>query len=45
MRDGTAYAEFCREGASFQEAVQTATKNVESAGVGVEQVEPDELVT
>ena len=47
IRDGTAYAEFCREAASFQEAVHSAAKDVERAGVGarVEQVEPDELVT
>ena len=47
MRDGTVYAEFCREGASFQEAMLSAARDVERAGVGakVEQVEPDELVT
>ncbi len=47
MRDGMAYAEFCREGASFQEAMQSATRDVERTGVSakVEQVERDELVT
>jgi hypothetical protein len=47
VRDGTVYAEFCREGASFQEAMLSAVRDVEMAGVGpkVEQVEPDELVT
>ena len=47
MRDGVAYAEFCREAESFQKAVLSAIQNVETAGVGarVEHVEPDELVT
>jgi hypothetical protein len=47
MRDGTAYAQFCRQAASFREAILSATKDVEMAGVGarVEQAEPDELVT
>jgi hypothetical protein len=47
MRDGTAYAEFCREADSFQQAVLSAIRDVEAAGLGirVEHVEPDELVT
>jgi hypothetical protein len=32
MREGTAYAEFCREADSFQQAVLSAVKNVETAG-------------
>jgi hypothetical protein len=32
MRDGTAYAEFCREAGSFPEAVLSAVKDVETAG-------------
>jgi hypothetical protein len=34
MRDGTVYAEFCREGASFQEAMISAVSDVKMAGVG-----------
>jgi hypothetical protein len=47
MRDGVAYAEFCREADSFRGAVLSAIRDVESADVGakVEHVEPDELVT
>lgn len=47
MRDGVAFAEFCREANSFQGAVFSAIRNVEGAGVGakVEHIEPDELVT
>ncbi len=47
MRDGVAYAEFCREADSFREAVLSAIGDVESAGVGalVEHVEPDEFVS
>ncbi len=47
MRDGVAYAEFCREADSFEEAVISAKRNVESADIGakVEHIEPDELVT
>ena len=47
MRDGVAYAEFCREADSFPEAVLSAIRDVEAAGAGakVEHVEPDELVT
>ena len=32
MRDGTAYAEFCREADSLPQAVSSAVKNVETAG-------------
>jgi len=47
MRDGVAYAEFCREAESFREAVLSAIGDVESAGVGVtvEHVEPEENTT
>src|ERR1700728_3856350 len=47
MRDGVAYAEFCRESDSFREAVLSAIGDVESAGVQatVEHIEPDEFVT
>lgn len=47
MRDGIAYAEFCREAASFRKAVLSAIRDVESAGLDarVEHVEPDEFVT
>jgi hypothetical protein len=47
MRDGVAYADFCREGDSFQQAVLSAIRDVESVAVGAqaEHVEPDELVT
>jgi hypothetical protein len=47
MRDGVAYAEFCREADSFRQAVLSAIKNVEAASVGarVEHVEPDDLVS
>jgi hypothetical protein len=47
MRDGVAYAEFCREADSFREAVLSAISDVESVGVGalVEHVEPDEFVS
>ena len=42
MRDGVAYADFCREADSFPRAVASATRSVEAAGVGakVEHVEP-----
>ena len=33
MRDGTAYAEFCREADSLPQTVSSAVKNVETAGV------------
>ena len=47
VRDGTFYAEFCREGASFQEAMLSAARDVEMAGVGAkgEQVEPTPVGT
>jgi hypothetical protein len=47
MRDGVAYAEFCRAAGSFREAALSAIRDVESAGVGaaVEHVEPDEFVS
>jgi hypothetical protein len=47
MRDGVAYAEFCREAESFQQALLSGIRDVEAAGAGarVEHVEPDELVT
>jgi hypothetical protein len=47
MRDGIAYAEFCREANSFREAVLSAIGDVESARADakVEHVEPDEFVT
>jgi hypothetical protein len=47
MRDGVAYADFCREADSLPEALLSAIRDVEAAGVGarVEHVEPDELVT
>jgi len=46
-RDGVAYAEFCREAASLSQALLSAIRDVEKAGVGarVEHVEPDEFVT
>ena len=34
MRDGTAYADFCREADSFNEAVFSAIRDVEKAGAG-----------
>jgi hypothetical protein len=47
MRDGIPYADFCREADSFPQALLSAIRDVEAAGVGakVEHVEPDELVT
>ncbi len=33
-RDGVAYADFCREADSFRQAVLSAIRDVESAGVG-----------
>jgi hypothetical protein len=47
VRDGVAYAEFCREADSFEQAALSAIRDVESAGIGakVEHIEPDELVT
>jgi hypothetical protein len=47
LRDGVAFAEFCRTADSFRTAVLSAIHDVESAGIGarVEHVEPDELVT
>src|ERR1700722_3525504 len=45
IRDGIAFAEFCREADSFQEALLSAIRDVEQAGAKVEHVEPDELVT
>lgn len=46
-RDGVAYADFCREADSFRQAVLSAIRDVESAGVGakVDHIEPDEMVT
>ena len=43
MRDGVAYADFCREADSFDQAALSAVRDVESAGVGakVAHVEPD----
>ncbi len=45
IRDGIAFADFCRESASLQEAVLSAIRDVERTGARVEHVEPDELVT
>jgi hypothetical protein len=47
MRDGIAYAEFCREADSFCDAALSAIRDVESSGAGVrmEHIEPDEFVT
>lgn len=47
MRGGVAYADFCREADSFRQAVFSAMRDVELAGVGakVEHIEPDEMVT
>jgi hypothetical protein len=47
MREGVAYAEFARESDSLLDALLSAIRDVEVAGVGakVEHVEPDELVT
>jgi len=46
-RDGVAYADFCREADSFNQAALSAIRDVESAGVGarVAHIEPDEMVT
>ena len=35
MRDGVAFAEFCRTAGSFPEAVLTAIRAVENAGFGL----------
>jgi hypothetical protein len=45
IRDGIAYADFCREADSLQEALLSAIRDAEAAGVKVQHVEPDELVT
>ena len=45
FRDGVAYADFCREADSRQEALQSAIRDVEATGAKVERVEPDELAT
>jgi hypothetical protein len=45
IRDGIAFAGFCRDADSLQEAVLSAMRDVEKAGARVEHVEPDELVT
>jgi hypothetical protein len=47
IRDGVAFADFCREASSFRQAVLTAIHDIETAGIGakVEHIEPDELVT
>ncbi len=45
IRDGIAFADFCREADSCQEALLSAIRDVEAAGARVEHVEPDELVT
>jgi hypothetical protein len=45
IRDGVAYADFCREADSRQDAVLSAIRDVEMAGVKVLRVEPDELTT
>jgi hypothetical protein len=47
MRDGVAFADFCRAGRSFGQAVLSAVHDVEGAGIGarIEHIEPDELVT
>jgi hypothetical protein len=45
IRDGIAFADFCREADSLQEAVLSAIRDVKKAGARVEHVEPDELVT
>ncbi len=47
MREGVVFLDFTREANSCEEAIASAIRNVESAGVGatVTRVEPDELVT
>ena len=47
MRGGVAYAEFCREAASLRDAVLSAIRDVESAGVRatVKHVELDKFFT
>ncbi len=46
MRDGVAFADFVREAESPEEALQSAIRNIEQAGIGakVEHIEPDEIV-
>jgi hypothetical protein len=44
-RDGVVFLDFDREARSFQEAVLSAIANAERAGVSVQRIEPDELVT
>jgi hypothetical protein len=45
MRDGVAFADFCREADSYQEALRTAMRDVETVGAKVECVEPNDLAT
>lgn len=47
MRDGVAFADFSRTADSLREALLSAIRDVEAAGIGarVEHIEPDELVT
>ena len=45
MRDGVAFADFCREADSYQEALQSAMRDVETAGAKVECVEPNDFAT
>ena len=47
MREGVVFLDFTREAKSFEEAIASAIRDVERAGVGarVTRVEPDELVT
>ena len=45
MRDGIAFADFCREADSRQEALRSAIRDVEAAGAKVECVEPNDLAT
>ncbi len=47
MREGVVFLDFTREAESFEEALTSAIRDVEKAGVGarVTRVEPDEVVT
>ena len=45
MRQGIAYADFCREADTIREAARSAVRDVEAAGATVEHIESDEFVT
>lgn len=46
-RDGVVFADFAREASSLREAILSAVRDIEKAGIGltVVRIEPDELAT